>query len=222
MSQIESNNEGCPTLEDIRGLNAFHPQLPQIAAFLKKNVELNSEVENKSTIYNGRLGGSPDIDRFLYRFCKYSDCESAVFIFMVIYLVRFEAATGIALTAKNVHRLIISAFVTATKIRDDENPCNVFYSRLGGIPLKELRTIESAFLVDMDFTLEVSPEEYHAMERALMSSEKSKPRQPERPPTSANTSFRRNVPVQQPLCKSVPRGTALNAVRTRKLIASSA
>eukprot|EP01060_Flectonema_neradi_P026798 TRINITY_DN3613_c0_g1_i1.p1 TRINITY_DN3613_c0_g1~~TRINITY_DN3613_c0_g1_i1.p1 ORF type:complete len:221 (+),score=20.74 TRINITY_DN3613_c0_g1_i1:54-716(+) len=217
-----SNNEGCPTLEEVRGLDAYHPQLPQIAAFLKKNVELNSGIENKNTIYNGKLGGSPCIDRFLARFCKYSDCEPAVFIFMVIYLMRFESVTGTAITAKNIHRLIISAFVVATKIRDDENPCNVFYSRLGGIPLRELRTLESAFLVDIDFTLEVSPEEFSAMERALKSLERKQPQQPERPPTSANTAFRRSVPVQPPSCKAVPCGTALNAVRTRKLIAGSA
>jgi hypothetical protein len=48
----------------------------------------------------------------------------------------------------------------AAKFLDDSYYPNLFYSQLGGIPLKELNNLEVEFLFGINFTLHVSPHEY--------------------------------------------------------------
>ncbi|KAJ9463822.1 Cyclin-U4-3 [Diplonema papillatum] len=156
----------CPLLEEVVDSNSFHTLLPVIARILEKNLVVSCD--NAPTAFSGKVDrNTPPVDRFLYRFVKYGCCSKEVFVFMMIYLSRHAAKTGLDLAVTNVHRLIITAFLAAVKIRDDTPYCNVYYSKLGGVSIQELNQLERIFLVGIDFDLMVAPKDYEAMIESL-------------------------------------------------------
>nr|KMM69681.1 hypothetical protein CPAG_05995 [Coccidioides posadasii RMSCC 3488] len=59
----------------------------------------------------------------------------------------------------NIHRLVIAGITCATKYFSDAFWTNSRYSKVGGIPLRELNHIELQFLLLNDFRLSISPDE---------------------------------------------------------------
>jgi len=72
-----------------------------------------------------------------------------------------------SLSLLNVHRILITAVCVAAKFLDDSYYPNLFYSQLGGIPLKELNNLEVEFLFGLNFALHVSPHEYNRYHSGL-------------------------------------------------------
>lgn len=73
---------------------------------------------------------------YLARIQKYAKCSDACFVVALIYIDRLIELRNIVLTSLNVHRIIITSVLLASKSLDDLPFNNAFYARLGGVPPK--------------------------------------------------------------------------------------
>ncbi|KAG2237155.1 hypothetical protein INT48_004657 [Thamnidium elegans] len=67
--------------------------------------------------------------------------------------------TGLRIDSFNIHRLIISGVMVASKLFSDIFFTNTRYAKVGGLPVSELNLLELEFLSLNDFALFVSLEE---------------------------------------------------------------
>lgn len=69
--------------------------------------------------------------------------------------------TRLVLLNSNVHRLVLASLVVAAKYTDDHYYSNLYYAKVGGVPVHELNALEAAFLRILEFSLYVSTDEYN-------------------------------------------------------------
>lgn len=158
------------------------------------------EISNKNNIKDGETPSwknpisvffsvtKPEIETKVYiqRLVKYSQCSKSAFVVALVYLNRLEQKDEVlAVTAFNMHRLIICALMIAAKMLDDRCFSNAHYARVGGISaVQEVNRLEVEMLQLLDHRLIVSSEEYAAeAHRILNPSERERPGE-ESPPLS--------------------------------------
>lgn len=81
-------------------------------------------------------------------------------VMAVIYLERLESRHGFTVNSQNVHRLLMTSVLVATKFLEDRPLSTEFWSRVAGVSLKEVNTLESKFCALLDFELFVDEAEY--------------------------------------------------------------
>ena len=67
----------------------------------------------------------------------------------------------------NVHRLLITSIMLASKFFDDVYYNNAYYARVGGISNAEVNSLEMEMLRMISFSLFVQPEQYERYRRSL-------------------------------------------------------
>lgn len=107
---------------------------------------------------------TPDIQlpAYVRRLVRYLNSSRSAFVVAIIYLYRIQAEYPVlALTELNVHRLLITALLIATKAIDDRCNSNAFFALVGGIPkVQELNHLELLMLKLLKFSIFVHPEDY--------------------------------------------------------------
>ena len=98
---------------------------------------------------------------YLCRIQKYSEVENSTIIISLIYLDRICNKKGIKLTKYNIHRLLFTSILVAIKYNEDIIYDTKFYSKVAGVSVEELKSLESTFLKIIDFQLFVSEELYN-------------------------------------------------------------
>lgn len=89
----------------------------------------------------------------------YSPCSVECFVLALVYVDRImQANWRFLLTSLNVHRLLLTAVMTAVKYHDDCSYNNAYYAKVGGIPLGELNALEIELLFLLGFDLHVPAE----------------------------------------------------------------
>ena len=130
---------------------------------------LNSIIQNNKKNKNGKKDNSPFVHEhapkisildYLLRIQKYSNIENSTFIIALIYIDRICAKKEIILTKYNIHRILFTAILIATKYNEDIIFDNLFYSKIAGVTIKELLALENYFLNIIDFELFVSDNIY--------------------------------------------------------------
>ncbi|CAK0903743.1 unnamed protein product [Prorocentrum cordatum] len=66
------------------------------------------------------------------------------------------------------HRLVLVSVVLAIKFWDDTYYSNSFYSKVGGVQLKDLNNLEKTYLQLLDYRLCVDPREYEEYRGIIM------------------------------------------------------
>lgn len=131
------------------------------AMTLQERCAENRHMENatQSKFHSSRV---PQITMwdYLKRIAKYSACSPECFIIAIIYLDRYVAATQIALTFRNIHRLTITAVMVSAKLRDDVYYANSYYASIGGVSNAELNILEVEFLSIIGWDTWVEPSQY--------------------------------------------------------------
>ncbi|XP_030545487.1 cyclin-P3-1-like [Rhodamnia argentea] len=137
-----------------------------IASALEKSIRRNEKLpkawrrKEAITIFHGSRAPAMSVGQYLERICKYSSCSTSCFVVAYIYINRFLERTGGCLTSLNVHRLLITSVVVASKFIDDAGSNNAYFAKVGGISNAEMNRMEVNFLFKLDFRLYVSPEEF--------------------------------------------------------------
>eukprot|EP01061_Rhynchopus_euleeides_P019544 TRINITY_DN32115_c0_g1_i1.p1 TRINITY_DN32115_c0_g1~~TRINITY_DN32115_c0_g1_i1.p1 ORF type:complete len:269 (+),score=95.13 TRINITY_DN32115_c0_g1_i1:487-1293(+) len=83
-------------------------------------------------------------------------CWAACFII----LTRFAEAQPHAVTPHTAHRLVLVAFLLAMKVTSEKRLSNTCMAKYGGVNLSNLNEMERCFLMDIDFQVYISREEY--------------------------------------------------------------
>ena len=110
------------------------------------------------------------------RILKYAGCSEETFILALIYMdqvVQFNP--DFVISSLNVHRLLITAIMLASKFFDDVYYNNSYYARVGGISNQEVNSLEMEMLRMISFSLFVQPEQYERYRGSLYSHLQSQP-----------------------------------------------
>ncbi|KAH7280842.1 hypothetical protein KP509_36G016500 [Ceratopteris richardii] len=111
----------------------------------------------KMTIYHGLRPPNISVLKYLERMHKYSNCSPSCFVVGFVYIDHLlHKQPDVPIISLNVHRLLITSVMVATKLLDDVHYNNAFYARVGGISNAELNALEIDFLFRLDFRLQVT------------------------------------------------------------------
>lgn len=106
---------------------------------------------------------------YLARLVRHSHCSRAAFVTALLYLDRVAVVRpDLALGPLNVHRLLLTATLLATKYLDDVLYDNAHFAFVGGLDVAELNALEVCMLRLLDFRLHVPPAAFDAYEAELV------------------------------------------------------
>ncbi|CAN8286386.1 unnamed protein product [Cochlearia groenlandica] len=97
------------------------------------------------------------IQSYLERIFRYTKTGPSVYVVAYVYIDRFchnNQSFRISLT--NVHRLLITTIMVASKYVEDMNYRNSYFAKVGGLETEELNKLELEFLFLMGFKLHVN------------------------------------------------------------------
>ena len=112
---------------------------------------------------------SISIKDYLFRLIKLTQINLSTIILILIYIDRICNINHIILTYYNIHKLILSSFIVASKYNEDYYYSMIFYSKLGGVTIGELNLLESKFLLLIRYNLYVHVNLYEKYYNDLMS-----------------------------------------------------
>eukprot|EP01062_Namystynia_karyoxenos_P056998 TRINITY_DN47969_c0_g1_i1.p1 TRINITY_DN47969_c0_g1~~TRINITY_DN47969_c0_g1_i1.p1 ORF type:complete len:200 (+),score=44.33 TRINITY_DN47969_c0_g1_i1:103-702(+) len=140
----------------VSDLDAYSPVLPNVAHVLTR-VCVQGDMGSrplKPSIWDTAVPASVAIQDYLVRLCKHGFCSNSVWVIVCALIDRWSASTGRSVTSYNVHKLVLTCFVLAVKLRDDSFYSIEYYGKVGGVSKQELFAMEQVFLLDIDFNLE--------------------------------------------------------------------
>ncbi|XP_078447731.1 cyclin-U1-1-like [Wolffia australiana] len=160
--------------EDSEGSPATPPRLlAALTAALERLIRRNEALTEAITVGEGRgchylsFGGNLDlfraarvpsisVGRYLERLYQYAECSPSCFVLGFAYIDRLAHRHPFAfLVSLNVHRLILTSVMVASKVLDDVHHSNAFYSKVGGVSMEELNRLELELLFLLDFDVAV-------------------------------------------------------------------
>ncbi|KAI4322561.1 hypothetical protein L6164_022242 [Bauhinia variegata] len=107
--------------------------------------------------FHGVRAPSISIPKYLERIYKYTNCSPSCFIVGYVYIDRLIHRHPDSLVISlNVHRLLVTSVMIASKMLDDVHYNNAFYARVGGVSNAELNRLELELLFLLDFGVVVS------------------------------------------------------------------
>lgn len=99
--------------------------LSLLSRVLERSIQKNEEEISKMkdtvvvTIFHGSRAPSLSIKKYLERIFKYSSCSPSCFVLAYIYMDQYLQRMKFCITSLNVHRLLITSVMVATKFIDD-------------------------------------------------------------------------------------------------------
>ncbi|XWS68509.1 hypothetical protein CRYUN_Cryun04dG0096700 [Craigia yunnanensis] len=107
--------------------------------------------------FHGVRAPNISIPKYLERIYKYTNCSPSCFVVGYVYIDRLAHKHPDSLVVSlNVHRLLVTSVMVASKILDDAHYNNAFYARVGGVSNAELNRLELELLFLLDFGVTVS------------------------------------------------------------------
>mmetsp|Transcript_24178 Transcript_24178/g.33900 ORF Transcript_24178/g.33900 Transcript_24178/m.33900 type:complete len:272 (-) Transcript_24178:184-999(-) len=133
---------------------------PVLAVFFNELVGLNEKnyvrhAEPIAAAFEAPVAPDITISDYLDRIVKYTPCSAECYLIALVFIDRIIESKSIRVTRHNVHRLLITSIMIASKLMDDGTYNNKYYSHVGGISVKELNHLECEFLMLMDYNLNV-------------------------------------------------------------------
>jgi len=119
------------------------------------------------TKFHGLRSPGISVAEYLSRISRFSGCSNPCFVLSLIYIDRLITRKRIVLDPLNVHRLVITSVLLAAKFFDDLYLDNAHYAAVGGIPTRELNSLEVEFSFLAEFHLHVNASDYDMYHTAL-------------------------------------------------------
>ena len=86
--------------------------------------------------------------------------EESTLTISLVYIDRLCENTKIQMSMNNIHRLLITSVLLAIKFNEDDYYSNTHYSKIGGITMQELNTLEEEFIEGIKWNVWVDQELY--------------------------------------------------------------
>ncbi|KAE8725707.1 Cyclin-U1-1 [Hibiscus syriacus] len=107
--------------------------------------------------FHGVRAPNISIPKYLERIYKYTDCSPSCFVVAYVYIDRLlHKHPDSLVVSMNVHRLLVTSIMVASKMNDDLHYNNAFYARVGGVSNAEVNRLELELLFLLDFGVTVS------------------------------------------------------------------
>lgn len=129
-----------------------------LACVLSRLVAANDQLGEAGIVTKFHALRPPSISIKLYleRINKYASCSPECFVLALVYIDRLIQRNSLLLTSLNVHRIIITSVMLASKFFDDQYFNNAYYAKVGGVPTPEVNNLELEFLFSVNFSLHVA------------------------------------------------------------------
>ncbi|KAI9493069.1 cyclin-domain-containing protein [Zychaea mexicana] len=121
----------------------------------------NGSADKQYTAFHSRSVPTIGIHAYLSRILKYCPCTNECFLSLLVYFDRMSRNSScLRITSFNIHRLVISGIMVASKFFSDIFFTNTRYAKVvGGLPVAELNALELEFLHLNGYNLNVPIEE---------------------------------------------------------------
>ncbi|KAG6521145.1 cyclin-U1-1-like isoform X1 [Zingiber officinale] len=133
--------------------------------------EEGTEAEKKSRGLAAFRGAQPpgiDLRKYMERLHRYTRCSASCFVVSYVYIDRAaHQHPSSAVVSRNVHRLVLTGLLLASKFLDDTHRNNAFFAKVGGVCNGELNRMELELLFLLDFNLVVGWREFETYCRHL-------------------------------------------------------
>ena len=139
--------------------NCIHLLSTVLSRLMEVN-DANPDANAKTTRFHSVCTPDIPLRKYLKRISRYTDCNVETLVCAVIYVLRISRRSEIIITSLNVHRLLITSVVVSMKYVEDECFTNKYMAKVGGVSLSELNRLETLFLKNLDFSLDVSAENF--------------------------------------------------------------
>ncbi|XP_010258919.1 PREDICTED: cyclin-U2-1-like [Nelumbo nucifera] len=97
------------------------------------------------------------VQSFLERIFRYTRVGPPVYVVAYVYIDRLcQMHPQFRITPSNVHRLLITTIMVASKFIEDMNYRNSYFAKVGGLTTREMNKLEMDFLFLMGFKLHVN------------------------------------------------------------------
>ncbi|CAL1406894.1 unnamed protein product [Linum trigynum] len=107
--------------------------------------------------FHGVRAPNISILKYLERLFKYTDCSPSCFVVGYVYIDRLiHKYPDSLLVSLNVHRLLVTSILVASKMLDDVHQSNAFYAKVGGVSNAELNKLEMELLILLDYGVTVT------------------------------------------------------------------
>ncbi|KAI6706538.1 cyclin-U2-1-like [Syzygium oleosum] len=111
----------------------------------------------KTRVFDCHEAPDMTIQSYLERIFRYTKAGPSVYVVAYVYIDRFcQANPGFRINARNVHRLLITTIMVASKYVEDMNYRNSYFARVGGLGTEEINSLELEFLFLMGFKMHVN------------------------------------------------------------------
>ncbi|KAF7456473.1 putative cyclin [Cryptosporidium felis] len=151
------------------------------------------------------------IRAYLLRIAQHFGCSNECFVLAIIYVGRIiKYNRNFTLTLLNVHRVIVTAIMLATKFFDDIFYSNAFYAKVSGVGTQELNSLEIYFLRLIRFQLFVTEYEYEIYKRCIVKSAVSQSALPSFPVSILNKQMSYDARKPSQLCVNSAEGRRIS------------
>ncbi|KAL2234040.1 cyclin-U2-1 [Sesamum indicum] len=143
-----------------------------LASLIERTMARNERIAKKYSKWTGvsktrvfDCNETPDmtIQSYLERIFRYTRAGPSVYVVAYVYIDRFcQFYPEFRIGARNVHRLLITTIMVASKYVEDMNYRNSYFARVGGLTTNELNKLEVEFLFLMKFKLHVNVSVYES------------------------------------------------------------
>lgn len=141
-----------------------------LQARVSENDRLPTAAFEDMTVFHALEPPAISVADYVARVSKYVFCSEACLVAAYHYVnLAVERQPKLALTSLSIHRMFIAAVVLACKYFDDVSYNLVYYSRVGGLPHKELANLEISLLRILDFRLDISAKTFVQIEAQMVS-----------------------------------------------------
>ncbi|KAJ7981318.1 Cyclin [Quillaja saponaria] len=123
----------------------------------------SAQLGKRLNTFHGIRAPNISIPKYLERIYKYTNCSPSCFVVGYVYIDRLLHRHPDSLVVSlNVHRLLVSSVMVASKMLDDVPYNNAFYARVGGVSNAELNKLELELLFLLDFGVMVSSQVFES------------------------------------------------------------
>ncbi|KAG7013796.1 Cyclin-U2-2 [Cucurbita argyrosperma subsp. argyrosperma] len=123
----------------------------------KNCMSMPRDSRSRALVFECREAPDMSIQCYLERIFRYTKVGPSVYVVAYVYIDRFcQQNPGFRINLRNVHRLLITTVMVASKYVEDMNYRNSYYARVGGLTTKEMNQLELDFLFMMGFKCHVN------------------------------------------------------------------
>ncbi|MES1920012.1 hypothetical protein MHBO_001742 [Bonamia ostreae] len=144
--------------------------IPSFACALKRLCSKNDFADVRqmpASRFDSFEAPSVTILDYIIRIYKYSRSSYKSYIYAFIYIDRIINSNLFIVNSYNIHRLVITSLMIASKFIDDRGYNNELHSKMGGVSLEEINSLEVEFLFLLNFNLFVDEKECQCYDQFL-------------------------------------------------------